>query len=467
MSQQTAAPAKAYEFEENRRMVKRALPALLIVFTLGTLMTQAFNLVFQTIGDSLGMSESAQLISTLPGIVLGIVCMLYGTLCDYLSPKKLTLFGLVALIGGSVLGFLLASNFWAVLLARMIQTAGAQVTGSIFIVMAVKYLNDDEKAVYIGIYGAVYNAANAIGVFAGGIITSIDWRFLLLIPALSLFLAPMLLKNTPDISSTGEKVDVFGISLFAVFAGLIAIYFSFPATWLIIAIIVLAAAFALYVWKGKNPFLSRSIVTNGAYMGSVILILAFWFFAFASIPIYSVLGDLYGVPLYQVSILLAVQSAVGAVVGCCSGLIVNTIGRNRTVILSATLMVLCFLLSSVFVHSGFLVLIGFGCLYVGGLTAIYTPVYDFASEALPVEENGRGIGVCDLCMNTSQSIGMAVYSSLMASAALSAGGVFGAEEGMWAATSNMFLIMAIGSAAALVLYLVFSKTIMKRLLGGR
>ena len=55
---------------------------MLIVFTLGTLMIQAFNLVFQNIGDSLGMSASASLISTLPGIVLGVVCMLYGTLCD-------------------------------------------------------------------------------------------------------------------------------------------------------------------------------------------------------------------------------------------------------------------------------------------------------------------------------------------------------------------------------------------------
>lgn len=44
------------DFEENRRKTKKALPALLTVFTLGQLMTQAFNLVFQNIGDSLGMS---------------------------------------------------------------------------------------------------------------------------------------------------------------------------------------------------------------------------------------------------------------------------------------------------------------------------------------------------------------------------------------------------------------------------
>ena len=56
----------------------------------------------------------------------------------------------------------------------MIQVAGAQVAGSVFLVMTVKYLNDKEKAIYIGIYNAVYYLAAAIGVFAGGFITSFD-----------------------------------------------------------------------------------------------------------------------------------------------------------------------------------------------------------------------------------------------------------------------------------------------------
>lgn len=156
MTEQIQSVASIDDFEANRAKTKKALPALLIVFTLGTLMIQAFNLVFQNIGDSLGMSSSASLISTLPGIVLGVVCMLYGTLCDFISPKRMTLLGVVALVAGSFLGFFGSFNFWVVLIARMIQVAGAQVAGSVFLVMTVKYLNDKEKAIYIGIYNAVY-----------------------------------------------------------------------------------------------------------------------------------------------------------------------------------------------------------------------------------------------------------------------------------------------------------------------
>lgn len=106
MTEQIQSVASIDDFEANRAKTKKALPALLIVFTLGTLMIQAFNLVFQNIGDSLGMSSSASLISTLPGIVLGVVCMLYGTLCDFISPKRMTLFGVVALVAGSFFGVL-------------------------------------------------------------------------------------------------------------------------------------------------------------------------------------------------------------------------------------------------------------------------------------------------------------------------------------------------------------------------
>ena len=49
MTEQIQSVASIDDFEANRAKTKKALPALLIVFTLGTLMIQAFNLVFQNI----------------------------------------------------------------------------------------------------------------------------------------------------------------------------------------------------------------------------------------------------------------------------------------------------------------------------------------------------------------------------------------------------------------------------------
>lgn len=461
MSEMTAAHGGTApdDFEVNRAKTKKALPALLTVFTLGTLMIQAFNLVFQNIGDSLGMSSSASLISTLPGIVLGVVCMLYGTLCDFISPKHITLFGVGALVFGSLLGFFGSFNFWIVLVARMIQVAGAQVAGSVFLVMTVKYLNDKEKAVYIGIYNAVYYLAAAIGVFAGGMIASFDWKYLFLVPAISVFFIPLLVRNTPDISAKGEKIDVLGIVIFAIVAGLIAIYFSFPNVWLIVAIVVLAVIFALYVWKGKNPFLSKKFVTNGAYMSILLVLFVFYFFNFACVPIYNVIGEkLYSISLSTVSLCLTLVYIVATIVGCVSGPIVNKVGRRWTLIGASILMIVGFAGSAIFIRTSFWLLTALACVFIAGVTVVYTPIYDAASDSLPVEENGRGIGICDLMMNTSASIGMAVYSSLMAKPELAKGGLFGVGSGAAAQTSNVFWIMCAASVLALIAVLVFRRS---------
>lgn len=357
---------------------------------------------------------------------------------------------------GSLLGFFGAFNFWVVLVARIIQVAGAQVAGSVFLVMTVKYLNDKEKAVYIGIYNAVYYLAAAIGVFAGGMITSFDWKYLFLVPAISVFFIPLLIKNTPDISAKGEKIDVVGIVMFAVVAGLIAIYFSFPNIWFLVATIVVALIFALYVWKGTNPFLSKKFVTNGAYMSILLVLFVFYFFNFACVPIYNVIGEqLYSISLSTVSLCLTLVYIVATVVGCVSGPLINKIGRQRTLIGAAILMIVGFAGSAIFIKTSFWLLTALACVFIAGVTVVYTPIYDAASDALPVEENGRGIGICDLMMNTSASIGMAVYSSLMANPNLAKGGLFGVGVGSAAQTSNMFWIMCGAAVLALIIIIVF------------
>lgn len=450
------------DFEENRRKTKKALPALLTVFTLGQLMTQAFNLVFQNIGDSLGMSQQAALISTLPGIVLGVVCMLYGTLCDFISPKRLTVAGVGALVVGALLGFFGAGSFWAVVIARMIQVAGGQVCGSVFLVMVVKYLRDNEKSVYIGVFNAIFYLASGIGVLAGGVVSAFDWKFLFLIPLLALLVLPLIVKNTPDVSGLHQHIDWVGITLFAIIAALLAIVFSFPSVWLVVAIVVLGIVFGVYVAKAKQPFLTVSMVKNLPFMVLLSMIFLFCFFDFACVPIYNVIAaDVYDISLTMVSVCLFLVYVVAVIVGLITGPIVNAIGRERTIILAAVMMVIGFCVSGLLVKSGLVLLTILACLFMAGMTLVYTPLYDSTSDSLPVEERGRGIGLCDLSMNTGASLGMAVYSSLMASPAFASVGFFGIEPGPNAAVSNMFWIMGLAALVTLLIFLTFRKRIRK------
>ena len=75
-----------------------ALIPLLITFILGTLCLQGFNLVFEQVGQAVGAGSQASMITAIPGIVLGIVCFVYGSLGDFVSLRKLVTIGIVTLL---------------------------------------------------------------------------------------------------------------------------------------------------------------------------------------------------------------------------------------------------------------------------------------------------------------------------------------------------------------------------------
>ena len=167
------------EFEKMNRMARRAIPLVLIIFIFGILEQQAFGMIFVNIGQQLGTPELASLITSLPGIALGIVCVIYGSLGDFVSLKKMTLLGVIVFVIGSVIGFVCGGmSIWFVVIARMLQSIGGQVAGSVFLVLVSKYVSQRERVVYYGIFVAVFRFSAALGVVAAGYITKLDWRWM-------------------------------------------------------------------------------------------------------------------------------------------------------------------------------------------------------------------------------------------------------------------------------------------------
>jgi DHA2 family metal-tetracycline-proton antiporter-like MFS transporter len=195
--------------EATNKMAVGALIPLLIIFILGTLCLQGFNLVFQQVGADVGAPGQASLITALPSIVLGIVCFIYGSLGDFVSLRKLVTVGLVTLLIGSLFGFIanyfFQPHLWTVITARVLQTAGEQVAGSAYLVVATKYLRNSLKVIFFGLFTAGYQLSAAIGVFAAGLLSSLSWQFLFLIPSVTIFFLPLLLKNLPAKNGNGKK----------------------------------------------------------------------------------------------------------------------------------------------------------------------------------------------------------------------------------------------------------------------
>ena len=422
----------------SNKMAIRALIPLLITFVLGTLCLQGFNLVFQQVGADVGAPNQASLITAFPSIVLGIVCFIYGSLGDFVSLRKLVTVGLVTLFVGSIFGFVanyfFAANLWTVIIARVLQTAGEQVAGSAFLVVATKYLRNDLKVIFFGLFTAAYQLSASIGVFAAGILSSIAWQFLFLIPSVTILFLPILLKTLPSKSGNGQKVDAFGFVIFGFATAFLTLFFSYMAWWMLVVSLLLFVAFAFYINKASNPFITPAFFKNTRWLRAICLILVFYFVNYALSPIFNAIGtNIYGMTTTQVSLHIVWAFVVAAVVGTCSG------------------MIIC-------VNSGFVVLTLCACVFYAGCGLMYSPVVSTVLGTIEKDESGRGVGMNDLAMHVSPSIGIAIIGSLLGSNALAGGSITGAT-GTTANYANLLLIAAGTALLGLIVFFVFKKKI--------
>ncbi|PJM76854.1 MFS transporter [Bifidobacterium felsineum] len=449
--------------ETSSSMAVKALIPLLITFILGTLCLQGFNLVFTQVGADVGAPAQASLITAIPGIVLGIVCFIYGSLGDFVSLKKLVVVGLITLFIGSIFGFVanffFAANLWTVIIARVLQTAGEQVAGSAFLVVASKYLKPSLKVIFFGLFTAGYQLSASIGVFAAGILSSIAWQYLFLIPSVTIVFLPLLLKNLPDKQGNGEKVDWLGFTIFGVATAFLTLFFSYMAWWMLFVAIALFAVFAVYITKAAKPFVTPDFFKNKRWLCAISLILVFYFTNYFISPMFNAIGTtIYGMTTTQVSLHIVFAFLVAAAFGICSGGIVGKIGIQRALPIAGTLMAVGFIASGLAVNSGFVVLTLCACFFYAGCGLMYSPVVTTVLGTLSADESGRGVGMNDLAMNVSPSIGIALFSSLMGSQAFSGFSVIGAS-GAAASYSNILILAGCAPILGLIVFFAFRKKI--------
>ena len=253
------------EWKRLNKMAKVAVPVVLVIFTLGVLMQQAFGMIYMNIGEQLGEPKLAPLITSLPGIVLGIVCVIYGSLGDFLSLKKMLVAGTVVFVIGSILGLFGNLSIWIVIAARVVQSAGWQVSGSIFLVLVSKYIEKRDRVIWYGIFVAVFRFAAALGVFLAGYMSLIDWRILFGIGIIAAPFIPVLAKNLPDEHAVGATIDGIGFTLIGLFAASVTMYFTDMTTFWLVACFVTLIAFIAYINKAKDPFITPKMLANPAF----------------------------------------------------------------------------------------------------------------------------------------------------------------------------------------------------------
>lgn len=443
--------------EKCDKVAVRALILLLITFVISTLCLQGFNLVYKQVGIDVKAVDQAPLITGLPGIILGIVCFIYGSLGDFVSLKKLVTIGLTSLFIGSVFGFVANScfepNLWTVIAARIMQTTGEQVAGSSFLVIATKYLRNDLKVIFFGLFTASYQLSACIGVFSAGLLSSIAWQYLFLIPALTILILPALLHYLPTKNGNGKKIDVVGFTVFGFAVASLTLFISYRNLLMLISAIILFIIFGIYISKAKEPFVTPAFFKNIRWLSGIILMGIIYFTNYCISPLFNRVGKtLYNMTTSQVASYLVWAFIVAAIFGSCSGLIISRIGR-KTGLLLAILFILCGWIGiAVLINSGFLAIALCACVYYAGCGMVYSPLASTILSSLPVEESGRGCGMNDLAISVSASVGVVIFDGILDKNMLSGNSITGAS-GISSGFANISLMCA---AVALLGIIVFT-----------
>ncbi len=430
--------------------IKRSLVALLVVYMLGTLCLQGFNLVYAQIGDSLGVSStSAALITALPGVALGIVCFIYGSLGDFISLRKLALFGIGLLIAGSLLGFFIHNNIVEVILFRIVQTAGYQACGSVFVVMVSRYLDVKSKFIYMGVYTAGFQVASAIGVLCAGILSTLNWAFVFLIPVISVVCIPFIARNIPEKTAHQSRIDALGFALFSVAITMLTLFISQKIVWMGIIALIFLVAFGFYIHTARNPFITVQFLADKRWLKSVSLILVFFCTNFTITALFNAVGTtVYGLSTSFVSMMLLPAFVIAAILATSSGAIINRFGTTLAMLIAGTLMVLGMLSSWVLLNqsNGILMIVIGSSLMLGGTGLVFSPTYNMTLATKSVEESGRACGMNDLAMQGGAAIGSAIFGGIIATPGTNYAVIFG--------------IYALIAACGIALFLVFQRDIL-------
>ena len=212
---------------ETRYDVKTAIPMIMIVFISSATMIGSFNIIAPQLAADFHIEASiTSLLGMIAMLALGVASVIYATLSDYVSIKKLMLAGILLLNLGALLSLLAGSqNYYLLLASTAVMIGGGTCGSGLFIITATRYLPEEEHSKYFGFNAACVNASFALGILLGGFFaTYIGWKFLFMVPLVSLLAIPSLMRNLPDKSEQKKgKLDLTGLGLLALFTLLISI----------------------------------------------------------------------------------------------------------------------------------------------------------------------------------------------------------------------------------------------------
>ncbi|MFB9385278.1 MFS transporter [Pseudonocardia petroleophila] len=390
-----------------------------LLFGLAGTSTSAVTVALPQLSDQLGITAAtAAWIVSGYTVALAVATPLHGRLAD-MAGIRLPLTVGVTLMGLGAVGAALAPSFGVLMVARVLQGAGAASVAVLGTALISARWSGEERGAALGRVAGVAGTLSALGPLLGGALEALGgWRWSVALPVVGLLAIPMLWRGAPG-GGSGEPVDKVGALLVAVAASGLVLLIQSPSAGIVAgsigAVLLAVGAPAVAWWVRRRPegFLPRSIVTNVTVLRSA--------FAAAAVPA-SWFALLLGVPLAAASwgwtplatgLLLVPAAVVGFFSPPIARRLLVRLGGRRTIALACPTAVVALLVAALggvlespwlLATAVVLVTIAFGV----GQPAMISSV----GAAVPGAQRGVALGIATLVFLTGASVGAALVGGL-------------------------------------------------------
>jgi len=389
----------------------------LLVFTLiiSVMNATMFNIVLPDISKQFQISSSqSSWIITGYMIVYAIGSVTYGKLTDRYSLKNLLTFGLLLFAIGSVIG-LVASEYWMVIVGRIVQAAGASVIPAISMIVPVRYFTSERRGRALGTVAIGFSLGLAIGPIIAGVVSSTwNWRVLFVISLLSLLTLPMYRKYLDDEKGVSRKMDYIGGVLLAGTVAILLLALTNGSVWLALGGTLTFIFFVLRIRYTPNPFINPAIFRNKPFSFGLIITFVMigigFAFPFITPQLLSSVNHLS--PVF-IGIVMLPSSLMAALLGRRGGKLADEKGDRFLVFTAAALLIIGFIsLSSVVDMSPVFIAI-FLIFGVLGQSFMQIAMSNTVSRTLSKENIGVGMGLFSMVTFIATATSTAVIGKIL------------------------------------------------------
>jgi EmrB/QacA subfamily drug resistance transporter len=401
------------------------------------------NVALPSIARSLNFAPpTLQWVATAYVLVSGGLVLLGGRATDVIGRRRIFLAGVTVFTIASLASGL-APTAGVLIAARAAQGAGAaMLTPAALSIITTAYVGA-QRAAALGIWGAIGGGGAAMGVLAGGVLTSwLGWRsvFLINVPV-GLIAGLMSLRMVPSAHATGSiRRDLDLPGAFLAVASLVTLAYALAGApahgWastrtvlFLVLAVVLLATFAVAEWHahrtGRRPLVTPRIWRNTSLVASALVMFASTGLLVATFFLNTLyLQDVLGASPLRVGLeFLPLALVIGLGAHLASRVLPRAGSRVLTVAGLAAMGAGALLLTQVTASSGYWTGLLPGLLIIGIGTGLVLPSASITAMSDVTEDTA---GLASGLMSTAHEIGGALGVAVFSAVAVAVSGGIGA-----------------------------------------